>query len=62
MVNLISEHFLADNNGHLIFTGKEWAVLALGHIGTISVIEIETHHFKGQLYIRNNFKTFFSFF
>jgi len=42
---------LADSNGHLIFTGKEWAVLALGHAGTISVIEIDTHHFKGELYI-----------
>ena len=27
-------------------TGKEWAAFRLGHIGIITAVEVDTHHFK----------------
>ncbi|KAJ3160520.1 hypothetical protein HDU88_007931 [Geranomyces variabilis] len=34
--------------GQLIIPGKHWAILELGHCGTVTSIEIDTHLFKGN--------------
>ncbi|XP_069697543.1 allantoicase-like isoform X1 [Periplaneta americana] len=38
----------ADENGILQVPGCEWAVFRLGHNGTITRIEVDTNHFKGN--------------
>lgn len=38
--------FTEDPNGHIVVTGKEWAVFRLGHPGTVTAVEVDTHHFK----------------
>jgi len=35
-----------DYNGQLKVTGKEWATFRLGHVGIITAVEVDTHHFK----------------
>ncbi|XP_076069662.1 allantoicase-like [Oratosquilla oratoria] len=38
----------ADDKGILQVPGYEWALLKLGHVGSVSKIEIDTNHFKGN--------------
>lgn len=38
----------ADDRGVLRVTGHEWAILHLGHVGTVQQLEVDTHHFKGN--------------
>lgn len=38
----------ADERGVLKVSGYEWAILRLGHTGTVHELEIDTHHFKGN--------------
>ena len=38
--------FSEDYNGQLKVTGKEWATFRLGHVGIITAVEVDTHHFK----------------
>ena len=35
-----------DYNGRLKVTGKEWAAFRLGHVGIVTAVEVDTHHFK----------------
>lgn len=50
-----------DQRGILQVPGREWAVLRLGHPGTIRRVEIDTIHFKGlvPLWVRQTEKRSF---
>ncbi|KAM6459249.1 putative inactive allantoicase [Liasis olivaceus] len=37
-----------DDKGMLLIPGSEWAIFRLGHSGTVTHIEIDTSHFKGN--------------
>ncbi|KAK3877870.1 hypothetical protein Pcinc_017454 [Petrolisthes cinctipes] len=39
---------IEDERGVLKVSGYEWAILRLGHTGTVHELEIDTHHFKGN--------------